>query len=165
MAVTSSPFFSQWPDQLSVDICDGQPNTIDLGSVTATSETQQLEKIGVQIFKRGLQPGVSMVVKAYRSTTLIATSASVNVSDIEAAYDETDNFYGWVRFSFEPRVNLVTSTATRFELELSNYSFDETSTWIAAVKDWPVTMGYASSPGQINGAIMALELWGRVPNR
>lgn len=163
--MAGNSFFAQYPATISAIICSGSPYKIDLGTVTSTNGTQQLERAGIQIFKRGLQPTVTMKLNAYRSSTLIATSESIAVSAIEAAYADTSNFYGWVRFTFSPRLNLITSTATRFELELTNYSFDENATWIGAIRDWPITMGYQSSPDQIQAAVIAMELYGQAAIR
>jgi hypothetical protein len=50
------------------------------------------------------------------------------------------------------------SQGTRFELELFDYTFAETA-WIGVILDWPVTMGYNSSPGAITAAPVAMELY------
>lgn len=154
-------FFREYPDTIVASICDGSPFIIGLGTVTPTTATRQLTQLGVQLFKCGLQPTVTMRINAYRSvSTLVGQSQIFNVSDIETAYPATNQFYGWVRFTFSPRLNLPINVATRFELELFNYSYNETTSWIGAIYDWPVTMGYNTSPGQVTSSPMAIELYG-----
>lgn len=152
--------FSQYPDSIAVVISTGSPYTIDLGTVTPDDD-EQLEIYRMQIFKRGIQPNVRMRVNAYVSDVLQGVSEDVLVSNIEAAYSATDNFYGWIVFDFSPRFNLNSGTATRFELELENYVYAaDDSLFIAVVLDWPVTMGFNSDPGSVNSSPVALELYG-----
>ncbi len=166
MAKTSSSFFTAWPDNLPVIICNGLPHVINVTSgMQSTDGTQQIERFGLMIFKRGLQPSVGLQLKAYRNSTLIGSSDLFRVADIEAAYRETDNFLGWVRFTFSPRLNLSASALTTVELELSNYSYDQDNTWIGACLDWPTTMGYNTTPTTVTAAPAALELYGQVPIR
>ena len=153
--------FQQYPDTLGVVICTGGDNVIDLGPVDPDSD-QQLEIFGLQIFKRGLQPLVRMRINAYVSGTLEATSEDVVVGTIENEYPDTDNFYGWVRFTFSPRFNLNAGADNRFELELENYAYTAETVFIGGVLDWPVQMGYNSSPGAASSAPMAIELYGAV---
>ncbi len=152
--------FQQYPDSIAVVISDGSPYVIDLGTVQP-DVNQQLEVFGVQLFKSGVQPTVTMVVNAYDGATLLATTASVRVADIESAYPATDHFYGWVRFTFTPRMNLLAADTTRFELELTNYTYSD-SIFIGAVLDWPITMAYNSTVTTVNAAPMAIELYGAV---
>lgn len=152
--------FQQYPDSIAVIISTGAPYTIDLGGVTP-DENQQLSIYRVQLFKRGLQPTVRMRVNAYVSDVLQGESQEVLVSAIEKEYDATDNFYGWVGFTFSPRFNLNASGPTRFELELVNYSYSETQ-FMGVVLDWPVTMGFNSNPGAASDAPVALELYGAI---
>lgn len=152
--------FQQYPDSLAVVICTGGDNLIDLGTVDP-DEDQQLQVFGLQIFKRGLQPLVRMRVNAYVGATLEATSEDVVVGTIEDEYSVTDNFYGWVRFTFGPRLNLNAGTETRFQLELENYAYSE-NLFIAGVLDWPVQMAYNSNPGRASSASMAIELYGAI---
>lgn len=152
--------FQQYPDSIAVIRSTGSPYTIDLGTVDP-DDNQQLQVYRVQIFKRGLQPNVRMRVNAYISDVLQGVSQDVVCSQIEADYSATDNFYGWIGFTFSPRFNLNTATPTRFELELENYSFSET-VFIAVVLDWPVTMGFNASPGSVNSSPVALELYGAI---
>lgn len=153
--------FAQYPDSIAAVICTGSPFVIDLGTINPTSNGQ-LEYLGVQIFKRGLQPLVHMKINAYLSTTLRATSADIVVGTIEQQYAATANFYGWVRFEFDPRLNLNTTETLRYELELTGYAYTEDTVFIGAVFDWPVTMGFNSAPGSVNAAPIALELYGAV---
>lgn len=153
--------FDQYPDSIAVIISSGSPYTIDLGTVTP-DEDQQLSIYRVQIFKRGVQPNVRMKVSAYISDVLQGESAWVNVSDIEAAYPATANFYGWIAFTFSPRFNLNSAVGTRFELELENYVYTEDAVFIGVVLDWPVTMGFNASPGAASSAPVALELYGAI---
>lgn len=154
-------FFRQYPDNIAVIICNGTPHVIDLGAPTPL-DNEQLEMIGVQVFKIGLQPTVKLRVNAYVDGDLIQSTNWIDMSVIEGLYPETDNFYGWLRFEFSPRLNFRSDGPTRFELELNNYSFSETG-WIAAVYDWPVQMGYNADPDQIQDAPVALELLGARP--
>lgn len=151
--------FVQYPDSIASIISSGAPFTIDLGGVTP-DEDQQLSIYRVQIFKRGLQPTVRMKVNAYIADVLQGESAWVNVSDIESAYPVTDNFYGWIGFTFSPRFNLNSAVETRFELELDNYTYTEDTLFIGVVLDWPVTMGFNATPGAATDAPVALELYG-----
>lgn len=153
--------FNQYPDNIAVEICTGGPFTIDLGEMSP-DEDQQLEVFGLQIFKRGLQPTVSMRINAYVDGDIVATSEDVMVGTIEDQYPATDNFYGWVRFTFSPRFNFNASNPTHFELELDNYAYTEAAVWIGAVYDWPVQMAYNSSPGSVNDAPIAVELYGAI---
>lgn len=153
--------FSQYPDNIAVDICTGGDNVIDLGKVEPDVD-QQLEIFGVQIFKRGIQPLVRMRVNAYVAGTLEATSEDVVVGTIEDEYSVTDNFYGWIRFTFSPRLNLNSGTETRFELELENYAYTAETVFIAGVRDWPVQMAYNDNPAGASAAPMAIELYGAV---
>jgi len=153
--------FRQYPDNLAVDvILAGAPHVAGLGPITP-DENQQLQIIRVQIFKRGLQPTVRMRVNAYVDDVLQATSEDVLVSTIEDLYPSTDNFYGWVCFTFSPRFNLNASDPTRFELELENYVYAD-DVYIGPVRDWPVTMGFNSDPGSVNDAPIAIELYGAI---
>ena len=152
--------FRQYPDSIAVIISDGAPYTIDLGTVTP-DENQQLSVFRVQLFKRGLQPTVRMRVNAYVSDVLQGESQEVLVSAIENEYSATDNFYGWIAFTFSPRFNLNAAAPTRFELELINYTFSP-SQFIGVVLDWPVTMGFNASPGAASSAPVALELYGAI---
>lgn len=157
--------FRQYPDSIAVIISSGAPYTIDLGTVEP-DDNQQLSVYRIQLFKRGLQPTVSMRVNAYVSDkherdVLQGESQDVLVSAIEQQYDATDNFYGWIAFTFSPRFNMNASAPTRFELELSNYTFSE-SQYIGVVLDWPVTMGFNTSPGAASSAPVALELYGAI---
>jgi hypothetical protein len=152
--------FQQYPDSIAAIISTGSPYTIDLGTVDP-DEDQQLEIYRIQLFKRGLQPLTRMRVNAYISDVLQGVSQDVVCNDIEAAYPATDNFYGWVNFTFSPRFNLNSGTAVRFELELENYTYSPDDTlFMAVILDWPVTMGFNSSPGSVNSAPVALELYG-----
>lgn len=153
--------FRQYPDSIAAIISNGAPYTIDLGTVTP-DENQQLSVYRVQLFKRGLQPTVRMRVNAYVSDVLQGESQEVLVSAIEQEYDGTDNFYGWVAFTFLPRFNLNASAPTRFELELTNYAYTEDTLYIGVVLDWPVTMGFNASPGAASSAPVALELYGAI---
>lgn len=152
--------FQQYPDSIAAVVSTGSPYTIDLGTVTPDDD-EQLEIYRLQIFKRGLQPLVRMRVNAYVADVLQGVSQDVVCNDIEAAYSATANFYGWIGFTFSPRFNLNSSAPTRFELELENYVYaaDE-SIFIAAVLDWPVTMGFNLTPGSVNSSPVALELYG-----
>jgi len=152
--------FRQYPDSIAVIISDGAPYTIDLGTVTP-DENQQLAVYRVQLFKRGLQPHVRMRVNAYVADVLQGESQEVLVSAIEQEYDATNNFYGWIAFTFSPRFNLNASGPTRFELELTNYNYLK-NRFIGVVLDWPVTMGFNSSPGAASSAPVALELYGAI---
>jgi hypothetical protein len=146
--------FSQYPDNIVTSIYVDEE--IQLSDITYSTKTQ-VEYLGVQIFKYGLNTGVNMTVKVYdTSDVLIDTSEIVPVSDIPTA---TNYFYGWVYFKFTKRINLPNSPAKRFKLALTGYTFSESS-WIGAVYDWPVTMGYDSSPDQINDALFALDIIG-----
>lgn len=151
--------FQQYPDSIAVIISNGSPYTIDLGSVTPDQD-QQLSIYRLQLFKRGLQPTVRMKLNAYIADVLQGESQDVLVSDIESLYDSTENFYGWIGFTFSPRFNLNASAPTRFELELTNYAYTENVTYIGVVLDWPVTMGFNASPGSASSAPIALELYG-----
>lgn len=153
--------FAQWPDSIAVQICDGPPTKIDLGNVQPDAD-QQLEIFGVQIFKRGFQPLVRMKINAYVSGILKATSEDIVVGTIENEYSGTENFYGWVRFTFSPRFNLNSSVQTRFELELVNYTYTDDTHFVGAVLDWPTTMAYNSNPGNVSSASIAVELYGAI---
>jgi hypothetical protein len=152
--------FQQYPDSIAVIISDGAPYTIDLGGVTP-DDNQQLAVYRVQLFKRGLQPTVRMRVNAYVADVLQGESQEVLVSTIEGEYDATDNFYGWVSFTFSPRFNLNAAAPTRFELELTNYTYSENQ-FMGVVLDWPVTMGFNTNPGAASSAPVALELYGAI---
>lgn len=151
--------FQQYPDSIGVIISSGSPYTIDLGTVQP-DDNQQLSVYRVQLFKRGLQPTVSMKVNAYVADVLQGESQSVSVHTIEQQYPDTDNFYGWVGFTFSPRFNMNAAAPTRFELELTNYAYTEDLVYVGVVLDWPVTMGFNSSPGAASSAPVALELYG-----
>lgn len=154
--------FRQYPDSIAAVLSTGSPYTIDLGTATP-DVNQQLEFYGLQIFKRGLQPTVRMRINAYVSDVLQGVSQDVTCHAIELAYPATDNFYGWVRFEFSPRFNFNSALPTRFELELENYTYAaDDSLFIAAILDWPVTMAYNATPGSVNSAPMAIELYGAI---
>lgn len=163
MTKTKSNYFAQWPEPLVAVICNGLPHEIFITEMLSTNGTQQLERMGVMIFKRGLQPTVTMQLKAYRNSVLIGSSDLWTVADIEALHNDsgTGNFLGWIRFRFTPRLNLSGTDHTRFVLELGNYSYSEATTWIGAVLDWPITMGYNATPGTVSSAPVALELYGQ----
>ena len=157
--------FSQYPDNIAVVIQTG-PDTpggdqiIPLGPIE-TSSNRQLEVYRLQIFKRGLQPLVQMFLRAYIGNDLIGESQIVRVSDIEAKYAATENFYGWIAFNFAPRINCTASVEVHFNLVLLNYNYQaDDSVYIAGVLDWPITMGYNPSPGSVNDAPFAIELYG-----
>lgn len=162
MTKTASNFFATWPENLPVTICNGLPHTIGLTEMQSTSGTRQIERIGVMLFIRGLaaQAAVTMQLKAYVGATLIGSSDLWTVSEITANYSSTDNFLGFCRFTFSPRLNLKAGGLTRLELVLGNYAFTEGTTWIGAVSDWPTTMGYNTTPGTITAAPVAMELYG-----
>lgn len=153
--------FSQFPKNAGVVICTGGDNLIDLGFVDPDAD-QQLEIFGLQVYKRGLQPLVRMRINAYVDDILEATSEDVVVGTIENEYSATDNFRGWVRFTFSPRFNLNSGADTRFELELENYVYTPETVFIAGVLDWPVQMAYNSNPGRASSAPMAIELYGAI---
>jgi hypothetical protein len=154
--------FQQYPESIAAILSTGSPYTIDLGTVDPDTD-QQLQVYRVQIFKRGVQPNVRMRVNAYVSDVLQGVSEDVVCSQIETAYPATDNFYGWIAFTFSPRFNLNSATPTRFELELENYVYAaDDSLFIAVVLDWPVTMGFNATPGSVNSSPVALELYGAI---
>jgi hypothetical protein len=152
--------FQQYPNNIVAVICNGPPTVIDLGAPTP-DDNQQLEVIGVQVFKYGLITGVRMRINAYFSSALFGSSEWVNVSAIQTKYGATDYFYGWVRWTFNPRVNFRESGPTRFELELENYTYSNDA-WIGVVLDWPITMAYNDTPGDIQDAPVALEFYGAI---
>jgi len=146
--------FDQWPDEINATILKGSSAYITDGTPL---ENNQLQEFSMQLFKFGSVPNVSMVVKAYTtSDVLLATSEAISTNDIPS---DTDYFYGWFMFKFEPRINLTSASGLRFRLELSGYTFSE-SGWIAMISDWPVTMGYNASPDQIQDAPIALDFLG-----
>lgn len=146
--------FSQYPDNIVTTIYVDEE--IQLSDITYSTKTQ-VEYLGLQIFKYGLNTGVGMSIKVYDTNdVLIDTSETIQVSQIP---NDTNYFYGWVYFKFTKRINLPNSPAKRFKLALSGYTFSESS-WIGAVYDWPVTMGYDASPDQINDALFALDIIG-----
>lgn len=145
--------FAQYPDDIAVEIM--QTSTMDLGEITPTVATQ-LQVYGLQVFSYGTKTNESLVVKAYQSAVLVATSEVVALSDLPTT---TDYFYGWLRFTYAKRFNFISAAATRFEIVISNYTFSE-SNWFAAVYDWPTQMGYKSSPSQINDSPFAIDLYG-----
>jgi len=151
--------FNQWPDSIAAIISTGAPYTIDLGNVTP-DENQQLEIYRIQVFKKGSLPLARMRINAYVAGDLVATSEDVIVGTIEDLYPDTPQFYGWVNFTFSPRLNLNASAPTRFEMELANYTYTDDSAFIAAIKDWPTTMGFNSTVGSPGSAPFALELYG-----
>jgi len=154
--------FQQYPDSIAVNvILADAPHVGSIGPIEP-DENQQLQIMRVMIFKRGLQPTVRMRVKAYVSDVLVATSEDVLVSDIEDLYSTTDNFIGWVCFSFTPRFNLNAGSTTMFHVELTNYTYVAGTTYIGLVRDWPVTMGFNSDPGSVNTAPIAIELYGAI---
>lgn len=146
--------FEQWPDEINATILKGSSAFI---TDATPQENNQLKNYGIQLFKFGSVADVNMRVKAYTTgDVLIATSELISTNDIPS---DTDYFYGWFYFNFEPRINLPASTAKRFRLELEGYSFSE-SGWIAMISDWPVTMGYDTSPDQIQDSPIALDFIG-----
>ncbi len=146
--------FSQWPDNIVTTIYVDEE--IHLSDITYSSNTQ-IQYLGVQLFKYGLNTGVDLYCKAYDTNdVLIQTSEAIKIESIPT---DTNYFYGWVYFKFDPRVNLASSPATRFKLHFANYTFSESS-WIGAVYDWPITMGYDSSPDQIQDSPFALDIIG-----
>lgn len=159
MAKTSSDYFAQWPEPLVAVICSGG-NEIFITEMLSTDGTQQIERIGIMLFKRGLQPTVTLQLKAYRNSTLIGSSDLWTVADIEAQHASTSNFLGFIRFKFNPRLNFSSAANTRIVLELGNYTYTEGTTWIGAVLDWPTTMGYNATPGTITSAPVAMEIYG-----
>lgn len=165
MTKTASTYFAQWPEPMVAVICNGLPHEIFITEMLSTDGTQQIERMGVMIFKRGMQPTVTMQLKAYRDAVLIGSSDLWTVSDIEALHNSTANFLGWIRFRFTPRLNLSATDHTRIVLELGNYSYTEATTWIGAVLDWPITMGYNETPTTVSSAPVALELYGQKANR
>jgi hypothetical protein len=148
-------------------ICNGLPHEIFITEMLSTEGSQQIERMGVMIFKRGLQPTVTLQLKAYRDAVLIGSSDLWTVSEIESLHNTngTGNFVGWIRFRFTPRLNLSAVDHTRIVLELGNYAYTESTTWIGAVLDWPITMGYNATPGTVSSAPVALELYGQKANR
>jgi len=157
--------FQQYPDNIAVVIQTG-PDTpggdqiISLGPIE-TSSNQQLEVYRIQIFKRGLQPTVQMFLRAWQGTDFLGQSQIVRVSSIEDLYHETENFYGWVCFNFDPRINVPAGVETRFDIVLLNYNYaPDDSVFIAGVLDWPITMGYNANPGNVTDAPFAIELYG-----
>ena len=153
--------FRQYPDNIVAIICDGPPTVIDLGAPTPDAN-QQLEVIGMQLFKYGAHAaGVRLRANAYVGAELIGSSDWQTVSEIELKYQETNYFYGWIRLTFNPRINFNAAAPTRFALELDNYVYSA-SAWIGVVLDWPITMGYNDNPDQINEAPVALEFYGAV---
>jgi hypothetical protein len=166
MTKTSSNYFGQWSDTQVAVICTGGDNIIGISEgILSTAGTQQVERIGVLIFKRGMQPNVTMQLKAYRDSILVGTSDLWTVSEIEEHHNDQDNFLGWVRFTFSPRLNLSADDLTSLELQLGNYTYDEATTWIGACLDWPTTMGYNTVPGTITASPVALELYGQAAIR
>lgn len=158
MTKTASTYFAQWPDPLIAVICNDTPHTIGITQMLSTAGTQQIERVGIMIYKRGLQPNVTLQLKAYRDGDLIGSSDIWTAAEIEAHHN--GNFLGWLRFTFSPRFNLSADDLTSLTLELGNYSYVEETTWIGAILDWPVTMGYNATPGTISSAPVALELYG-----
>ena len=156
--------FAQYPEPIVVIICNGPQHVIDLGTAKPTVSNTQLSVFGCQIFKYGVQPSVQLRVNAYYDGELQASSNWFRVSQIEndPELNTTGYFYGWIRFTFEPRINFRTALSTRFELELMNYSFSEAQ-WIGAVLDWPITMGYNTTPGDIEDTPIAMELYQAEP--
>lgn len=167
MAKTKSNFFGQWPEPLVAVICNGTPHEIFITSMLSTNGTQQIERMGIMLYKRGLQPTVTLQLKAYRDSVLIGTSDLWTVAEIENlhATNGTGNFLGWIRFKFTPRLNLSAIDHTRIVLELGNYSYTESATWIGAILDWPTPMGYNTTPGTASSAPVAIELYGWKANR
>lgn len=167
MAKTKNNFFGQWPQVTAAVICNGTPHEIFITSMLSTEGTQQIERMGIMFFKRGLQPTVTLQLKAYRDSVLIGTSDIWTVSEIENLHNDsgTGNFRGWIRFRFSPRLNLSAIDHTRIVLELGNYSYAEGATWIGAILDWPTTMGYNASPTTVSSAPVAIELYGWKANR
>jgi len=146
--------FAQYPDNIVTTIYVNEE--IHLSDISYTTKTQ-VEYLGVQLFKYGLNTSVTMTVKVYdTSDVLIDTSEIIPVSDIPT---DTNYWYGWVYFKFTKRINLPNSPAKRFKLSLSGYTFSESS-WLGVVYDWPTTMGYDASPDQINDALIALDVIG-----
>lgn len=145
--------FDQYPDNIATTIYIDEE--IHLSDITYSANTQ-VEYIGLQIFKYGLNTDVSMSIKVYdTSDVLIDTSEAILVSQLP---NETNYFYGWVYFKFTKRINLPSSPAKRFKLSLSGYTFSEAS-WIGAVYDWPTTMGYTATD-QLMDTPFALDIIG-----
>jgi hypothetical protein len=167
MTKTKNNFFGQWPETTAAVICNGTPHEIFISSILSSAGTQQIERMGIMIYKRGLQPTVTLQVKAYRNSVLIGTSDLWTMSEIENLHSDsgTGNFRGWMRFKFSPRLNLSAVDHTRFVLELGNYSYVEGTQWIGCILDWPTTMGYNANPTTVSSAPVALELYGYKANR
>lgn len=147
--------FKQYPDDIAVQVLTGG-NEMFITSATA-DELYQLSHMRIQLFKYGaVDPNVIMSVSAYDDTDLIGTSSTIKVEEIPT---ETDYFYGWFKFTFDPRINLRYTPNTIFKMNFAGYSYSD-SAWLGAVLDWPVTMGYNDSPDQIQDAPFALELVG-----
>jgi len=146
--------FDQWPDEINATILKGSTAFI---TEAMPQENNQLKEFGIQLFKYGSVPDVTMLVKAYTTgDVLIASSELIRTNDIPG---DTDYFYGWFQFEFEPRINLPSASGVKFYLELSGYTFSEAG-WVAMISDWPITMGYNNSPDQIQDAPIALDFIG-----
>lgn len=146
--------FNQWPDDIVASVMlDGNSFISD---INPTIQDTQLSRFGMQLFRHGSLSDVKMSVKAFTTGDVeIAQSEKIDISKLDTDQD----FYGWVFFEFKPRINMPVATPKRFRFILDNYTFSE-SGWIAMIHDWPVTMGYNSTPGQIQDAPIAIDLIG-----
>ena len=146
--------FKQYPDDIATTIyVDSEIHLSDIDS----NENTQLQYFGIQLFKYGLNANVDLFIKAYDlADNLIATSQKIDAEQFPTA---TDYFYGWVYFKFEPRLNMTDGTGIRFKLSLVDYTFSEAS-WIGAIYDWPITMGYHTNPQQLDTCPYAIDLIG-----
>lgn len=145
--------FSQYPDNIATSIYVNEE--IHLSDITSDINTQA-RYLGVQLFKYGLNTGVDMYIKAYDvGDVLITTSERIKVEQVP---QDTNYFYGWFYFKFEPRLTMDTINPIRFKLYLDNYTFSEAS-WIGAVYDWPTEMGYGTN-SQVQLCPYALDLIG-----
>ena len=146
--------FKQYPDNIATTIyVDEEVHISDI----SLDENNQLSSFGIQLYKYGLNTDVKIYIRAYTlAEELIAESLPIRVADIPS---DTPYFYGWFYFNFMPRLNMEAAEDVRFKLYLSDYTFSEAS-WIGAVYDWPVTMGYNDAPDQIQACPFALDLIG-----
>jgi len=147
--------FKQYPDNIATSVCISSEIYI---SDIDSGENTQLQDFGIQVFKYGLNTNVKMTVKAYTlADELIAESEFIDVDNIPT---DTDYWYGWIYFKFNPRINLVDTEAVRFKFSLSGYTYSEAS-WVGLVYDWPITMGYNDNPDQIPDSPYAIDLLGK----